>query len=168
MASPKKSSVFTIPPDALGPPMIGALLRMPWERVVRRMLDRLHADGFDDLDMAHMNLLLYPGPQGARPSELAAQRGMSKQAANYLLGQLEGLGYLERRPDANDGRSKRIALTDRGERAAYTIRNAVREVERDWQAQLGQDRFAQLKALLLELNQPAAVPVKRPVRSKTD
>jgi DNA-binding MarR family transcriptional regulator len=80
---------------------------------------------------------------------------MSKQAANYLLGQLERLGYLERRPDAGDGRSKRIALTDRGERAAYTIRDAVRDVEREWEAQLGHDRFAQLRTLLLELNQPA-------------
>lgn len=135
--------------------MIGALLRIPWEQVVRRMLERLHAEGFDDVDMAHMNLLLYPGPQGARPSELAARRGMSKQAANYLLGQLEGLGYLERRPDTGDGRAKRITLTDRGERAARTIRDAVSEVERDWQARLGQDRFAELKELLLELTQPA-------------
>jgi DNA-binding MarR family transcriptional regulator len=141
-----KSSGFT--DQAFGPPMIGALLRMPWERVVQRMLERLHEQGFDDVDMAHVNLFLYPGPQGARPSDLAAQRGMSKQAANYRL------GYLERRPDAGDGRSKRIALTDRGERAGYTIRDAVRDVEREWEAQLGQDRFAQLKALLLELNQP--------------
>jgi DNA-binding MarR family transcriptional regulator len=135
--------------------MIGALLRMPWERVVRRMLERLRALGFDDLDLAHLNLFLYPGPQDARPSELAAQRGLSKQAANYLLGQLEELGYLERRPDASDGRSKRIALTDRGERAAYTIRDAVSDVERDWEAQLGHDRFAHLKTLLVELNQRA-------------
>jgi DNA-binding MarR family transcriptional regulator len=142
-------------PPTFGPPMIGALLRMPWERVVRRMLERLREQGFDDLDMAHMNLFLYPGPQGARPSEHAAQRGMSKQAANYLLGQLERLGYLERRPDAGDRRSKRIALTDRGERAAHTIRDAVRSVEREWEEQLGQDRFAQLRTLLVELNQPA-------------
>jgi DNA-binding MarR family transcriptional regulator len=148
-----KSNSFT--DQAFGPPMIGALLRMPWERVIRRILERLHEQGFDDVDMAHVNLLLYPGPQGARPSELAAQRGMSKQAANYLLGQLERLGYLQRRPDDGDGRSKRIALTDRGERAGYTIRDAVRDVEREWEAQLGQDRFAQLKTLLLELNQPA-------------
>ena len=134
--------------------MIGALLRMPWERVVRRMLEQLHAQGFDDLDLAHVNLFLYPGPQGARPSELAAQRGLSKQAANYLLGQLEALGYLERRPDASDGRSKRIALTDRGEQAAYTIRDAVSDLEQEWETQLGKDRFAQLKTLLFELSQP--------------
>jgi DNA-binding MarR family transcriptional regulator len=151
----RKSSGFTDRQESFGPPMIGALLRMPWERVVRRMLQRLHEHGFDDLDLAHVNLFLYPGPQGARPTELAAQRGLSKQAANYLLGQLEALGYLERRPDASDGRSKRIALTDRGQQAAYTIRDAVSEVERDWEAQLGQDRFAHLKTLLVELNQPA-------------
>lgn len=133
--------------------MIGALLRMPWEQVIQRMLQRLHAEGFDDVELAHVNLFLYPGPQGARPSELAAQRGISKQAVNYLLGQLEAFGYLERRPAASDGRSKRIVLTDRGERAAYTIRDAVRDVERDWEAQLGRDRFTQLKTLLLDLNQ---------------
>jgi len=148
-----KSSRFTEEP--FGPPMIGALLRMPWEQVTRRMLDRVHRQGFDDLDMAHVNLFLYPGPQGARPSELAAQRGMSKQAVNYLLGQLERLGYLERRPDAGDGRSKRIALTERGERVIHAIRDAVREVEREWEAQLGPDRFAQLKAMLLEIARPA-------------
>jgi len=135
--------------------MIGALLRMPWELVVRRMLDHLHEQGFDDLDLAHVNLLLYPGPQGTRPSELAAQRGMSKQAANYLLGQLEGLGYLKRRPDnGGDRRSKRIALTERGERAIHTIRDAVSDLEQEWETQLGKDRFAQLKTLLLELSQP--------------
>ena len=153
MSKENSSSTFTT--SEFGPPLIGALLRIPWEGVQRRMLERLHEQGFDDIDIAHVNLLLYPGPQGARPSELAAQRGMSKQAANYLLGQLERLGYLERRPEAGDGRSKRIALTDRGERAAYTIRDAVRDVEREWEAQLGQDRFARLKTLLLELNQPA-------------
>jgi DNA-binding MarR family transcriptional regulator len=150
-----KSSTFTDRTESFGPPMIGALLRAPWERVVWRMLERLPAQGFDDLDIAHVNLFLYPGPQGARPSELAAQRGISKQAANYLLGQLERLGYLERQPDAGDGRSKRIALTDRGEQAAHTIRDAVKDIERDWETQLGKDRFAQLKTLLLELSAPA-------------
>src|SRR6478736_3923284 len=115
-----------------GPPMIGALLRVPLEQVQRRMLERLHEHGFDDLDAAHLPVFQYPGPQGARPSELAARLRMSKQALNYLLGGLERLGYLEREAHPDDGRSKRVALTRRGSSAIEVIREAVAEVEADW------------------------------------
>jgi DNA-binding MarR family transcriptional regulator len=132
--------------------MIGALLRMPADAVRRRMLERLHARGFEGLEAAHLNVFQYPGPEGARPSELAAQLGMSKQALNYLLGELERLGYLERVPDPEDTRSKRIALTGRGSAAVKTMLDAVRAVERDWRRELGANEFEQLRALLLDLN----------------
>ena len=80
---------------------------------------------------------------------------MTKQAANYLLGELERLGYLERRVDPEDRRSKRIALTPRGEKAGLAIRDAVHEVERDWEARLGRERFAELRDLLRELVESA-------------
>jgi DNA-binding MarR family transcriptional regulator len=143
------------PSKPLGPPMIGALLRLPWEAVREHMLERLHADGFADFDASYLIVVQYPGPQGERPSDLAARLRISKQALNHLLGQLEDLGYLERRPDPEDKRSKRIALTPRGTRAATTIRKAVAEMEDAWKQQLGPRRFAQLRALLLELNHPA-------------
>ena len=119
------------------------------------MLQRLHERGFDDLVSAHLTVLQYPGPQGMRPSDLAGRLRMSKQALNYLLGELERLGYIERRPDPDDLRSRRIALTPRSEAAALVIREAVGEMEREWAEKLGQQRFAQLRALLLELNQLA-------------
>lgn len=134
--------------------MIGALLRMPWEAVQRRMLERLHESGFDDLDAAHLNVFRYPGPQDARPSELAARLQISKQALNYLLGELERLDYLERLPDPDDLRSKRVAVTARGASAIAVIRKAVGEMEASWSQQLGPKRFAQLLNLLLDLNQP--------------
>jgi DNA-binding MarR family transcriptional regulator len=140
------------PAQPFGPPLIGALLRMPWEVVQRRMLERLHDHGFDDLDAAHLNVFQYPGPQGVRPSELAARLRISKQALNYLLGELERLDYLERRPDPDDLRSKRVALTPRGISAIGVIREAVEEVEATWAQQLGPKRFAQLRNLLQELN----------------
>jgi DNA-binding MarR family transcriptional regulator len=127
---------------------------MPWEAVQRHMLERLHERGFADFDGAYLNVFQYPGPQGARPSELAARLGMSKQALNYLLGELERLGYLERRRDPDDLRARRIALTSRGRAAIRAIRAAVAEMEDDWAQRLGPKRFAQLRALLLELNQP--------------
>ena len=119
------------------------------------MLERLHEHGYDDIDAPHLNVFLHPGPQGTRPSELAARLGISKQALNYLLGELERLGYLERRADPHDQRSRRIALTPRGERAGWVMREAVTEIERDWEAQLGPERFGQLRELLGELAERA-------------
>ncbi|TML29231.1 MAG: MarR family transcriptional regulator [Actinobacteria bacterium] len=151
------SSPFTkseYPDQAFGPPLIGALLRMPWEAVQRRMLERLHEQGFDDLDAAHLNVFQYPGPQAAKPSELASRLRISKQALNYLLGELERLGYLERRPDPDDLRAKRVALTRRGTSAIAVIRDAVAEIETEWEQQLGPRRFAQLRKLLHDLSGP--------------
>src|SRR4051812_22568820 len=110
MADIRKSNAFTEQVEPFGLPLVGALLRTPWEAVQQHMLKRLHDHGFGDLDTAHLTVFNYPGPQGARPSELATRLRISKQALNYLLGQLEGLGYLERRPDPDDRRSKRVML----------------------------------------------------------
>ncbi len=148
----RKSSYFTtVKPGPFGPPLIGALLRIPWETVRRRMLERLHERGFDDLDAAHLSVFQFPGPQDAKPSELAARLRASKQSINHLLGQLERLGYLERRDDKDDMRSRRIHLTARGRAVVLTIREAVAGVERDWERRLGPKRLAQLRTLLREL-----------------
>src|SRR3954463_3023541 len=143
------SSSATAP---LGPPLIGALLRMPVDVVRRRMLTAVHDRGFTDIVPAHLALLRWPGPQGQRPSEIAAQSEMTKQAVNYLLGQLEALGYIERRPDADDQRSRRVYLTPRGRQVAETMRGAVADVEAEWSALLGHDDFDRLRALLTRLN----------------
>ena len=139
--------------EPVGLPLIGALLRFPWEAVQRHMLQRLHEHGFDDFDAAYLIVFQYPGPQGARPSDLAARLRISKQALNYLLGELERRDYLERTPDPDDKRSKRIAVTKRGAAVIGVIRDAVGEVESTWAQQLSPERFAQLRNLLLELNQ---------------
>jgi DNA-binding MarR family transcriptional regulator len=138
-----------------GPPLIGALLRIPWEAVQQHMLDRLRERGFDDFDRAYFAVFRYPGPHGARPTDVAAQVGISKQALNYLLRELERLGYLEREPHPDDLRSKRIVLTERGVAAVGVIREAVAEMEAAWEQRLGPERFALLRNLLLELQQPA-------------
>jgi DNA-binding MarR family transcriptional regulator len=152
METTGSSSRFTAP-ETFGPPLIGALLRMPHQVVQGRMLERLHEAGFNDLETAHLTVFQYPGPQGARPTELAARLRMSKQALNYLIGQLEQRGYVERGPDPDDHRSKRIALTERGLAIVPVIRDAVAEIEREWEAALGSERFDELRESLRALNQ---------------
>ena len=157
MTAAETSSVFTkaAAGEPFGPPLIGALLRVPWEEVQRHMLVRLHERGFDDLDAAHLTVFQYPGPQDSRPSDLAARLRISKQALNYQLRELERLGYIRRQPDPDDLRAKRVVLTPRGASAIRVIREAVAEVERNWAERLGAKRFEQLRRLLVELNQLA-------------
>jgi DNA-binding MarR family transcriptional regulator len=133
------------------PPLIGALLRVPWETVRERMLAGLHDRGFTDLVAAHVDVWRYPGPENQRPSELATQTHMTKQALNYLLGQLEQLGYLTREADSSDQRSKRIRLTSKGKAATKAIYEIIQDVETEWEQQLGSRKFAQLRRLLTEL-----------------
>ena len=148
---------MTKPGDRAPPPLIGALLRVPLDAVLDRMLAGLHAEGFTDLNAAHLPLLRYPGPENRRPSDLAAELRMTRQAVNYLLGELERLGYLVRREDPGDRRSKRVHLTERGRAVARTIRATVRGIEEEWERELGADRFAQLRDLLADLNETAIV-----------
>ena len=123
----------------------------PMETVRQRMLAGLHDRGFTDLVAAHVDVWRYPGPENQRPSDLATKTRMTKQALNYLLGQLEELGYLTRETDSNDQRSKRVRLTPRGHAATKAIYEIVQEVEDDWEQQLGPRKFGQLRRLLTQL-----------------
>lgn len=136
----------------VGPAMIGALMRLPWEAVTYRLLRALREHGFNDIDGPQLSVILWPGPEGMRPSDLAARMRVTKQALNYLLRGLEQNGYLERHPDPEDRRARRIALTDRGRALVPVIRGAVADAEREWSAALGEQRFAQLRELLVALN----------------
>jgi DNA-binding MarR family transcriptional regulator len=141
---------------------------MPGDAITERILAALHAAGFEDIVPAHMKVLRYPGPQGQRPADLAAQSGMTKQAVNYLLRQLEELGYLTRAGDEQDQRSKRIELTERGYAAAKNIRRTVRQIEREWERELGPERFAELRELLTALNATSLVRRHQANATNTD
>lgn len=125
---------------------------MPWEAVHEGMLAGLHERGYGDLIASHLSVLQYPGPENMRPSDLATRTRMTKQALNYLLGQMEGLGYLERVPDGADQRFKRIRLTQRGREASAAMREIVLEIEAEWTQKLGRRRFAELRELLTRLS----------------
>jgi len=127
-------------------------MRMPVDEIRRRMLAALHEQGFDDLIPAHLIVLRWPGPDGLRPVEVAEQTGMSKQALNYLLGQLEETGYLERVDDPDDRRSKRIRMTKRGWAAGKVMRASVGEVEQEFVDAHGKRELANLLELLSRLN----------------
>ena len=133
-------------------PLVGALLRQAHQTVREQVLRDVKRAGFEDITAAHLAVFQHPAPERMRPIELARRLGMTKQALNYLLGQLEELGYLIRETDRADERCKRVRLTPSGHAATKAIYEIVQEVEDDWEQQLGPRKFAQLRRLLTQLN----------------
>src|SRR6266571_796676 len=72
MTATSSSSDFTkaAAGEPFGPPLIGALLRIPWEAVQRRMLERLHERGFEHLDYLERR----PDPHDLRSKRVALTR----------------------------------------------------------------------------------------------
>jgi len=128
--------------------LIGALLRVPGQAIHRRIVNELNAVGFADLRLPHMAVLQFPGPDGIRPGTLAERAGMSKQAMNQLLRSLEGLGYIVRSSAPDEGRARIVHFTKRGHAAYSKIHDILRDIEREWSAELGPKDFTRLKELL--------------------
>jgi len=128
-------------------PLLGALLRYSWQNLRARLLASLQENGFSDLNAAHLNVFQYPPPEGVRPIDLAQRAGMTRQAMNYLLAQLEQSGYLDRKV-SGPAKTSLVFLTEKGRKVGTLLRTEVRKVEGEWAAVLGQPRFDDLVASL--------------------
>ena len=148
MSSPSWPPPSTVAPKEM---LIGALLRVPAQAIQRRIIKELNAAGFEELRVPHMAVLQFPGPDGVRPGVLAERAGMSKQAMNQLLRSLEALGYIARSDTPDEGRARIVRLTKRGRAAYAKIHEILRDIEREWSAELGPKHFTQLKELLLRV-----------------
>jgi len=137
---------------APAPPLVGALLRRPFMAARAHVVEQLHTAGFTDLLPAHMAVFQYPGPHGRTPGQIARAAHASKQAINNLLAQLERAGYLTRLVNPDNRRERLIELTPRGQAAIKTIRSAIHQLERRWEADLGETDYLQLRSRLERLN----------------
>ena len=132
-------------------PQIGALLRMAWESLQEDLYAGLHAAGFDDLRDVHRPLLRYPPIDGMRPGQLATHLGLSKQATNDLIRDLERSGYLVLQPDSTDGRARIIRYTDRGWRLFETGLALSRAVGDQWSTAIGRRRYESMRTALRDI-----------------
>jgi len=138
--------------DPSPPPLpIGALMRFGLHEIRTRIYDGVAAAGFDDLRPAHVTLFRWPGPDGRRPTEVAADAQISKQRVNDLLRDLERLGYLRLERDPRDSRARIIRLTERGRRLHDLAVGIHAAIEDEWARTAGPARYRQLRATLAEL-----------------
>jgi DNA-binding MarR family transcriptional regulator len=135
--------------DGQPKPRLGALLQATqsaWQQAVRDALDRRQAPNLG----AGADLLTHLSLAGISQSLLAERLGMSKQAVQQSLDQLEKLGLVRRDPDPVDKRAKYAVLTETGLFALEARRDAEREVERQWAEELGKKTITRLRKALLK------------------
>lgn len=118
------------------------------DRMRREMAKR----GFPWHLEARGDVLAHVGPNGLSQTVLTERMGLSKQAVQQLLDQLEADGVVTRVTDPVDKRLRRVELTGLG-LFDLVERNAIkREIEEDYKKLLGPELFAQLERALRLLN----------------
>jgi DNA-binding MarR family transcriptional regulator len=132
-------------------PLIGLLLRLLYQHYAQDIHDALHEAGFGDLGPAHANVFPFVGPQGITVSELAELARVRKQTMAQAVEQLERMGYVERRPNPRDRRSRLVFLTERGESVKPVTHATAARVEERWSHLTSPQELEALRASLLHL-----------------
>lgn len=141
--------------DAIQSPSLpsSALLRMAYNALAARIfLSVVSTSDFNDLRPSHGNAMeQLELEDGLRLTDLAVRAGITAQSMGELVDDLESKGYLERRPDPDDRRAKRIYLTERGRYNAVVAKQATVDVERGLIDLLGQQRYESLRTTLEDI-----------------
>ena len=109
------------------------------------------AMGHDWYLEARSSVIPYVKTAGTRQAEIVERMGLSKQAVQQLIVDLERSGILQRDPDPNDGRGKIVRFTEKGLAAQRDSQEAKIKVEAEFKAVLGAEEFDRLEDALRKI-----------------
>ena len=132
-------------------PVIGLLLRLVYQHYAQNIDAALRQAGFGDIRPAAANVFPFVPPEGITVSRLADLARVRKQSMAQAVDQLERTGYVERRPNPRDRRSRLVFLTDRGASVPPVTHAAAERVEERWAQLTSPSEFQALRASLLRL-----------------
>src|SRR5829696_4218108 len=132
-------------------PLIGLLLRLVYQHYAQDIDTALRAAGFGDIRPPHANVFPFVPPEGITVSELAELARVRKQTMAQAVDQLERMGYVERRPNPRDRRSRLVFLTERGASVKPVTHATAAHVEERWAELTSPQELEALRASLLHL-----------------
>jgi DNA-binding MarR family transcriptional regulator len=132
-------------------PLIGLLLRLVNQHYSQDIDAALRDAGFDDIRPSAGSVFPFVPPEGITVSRLAELAQMRKQSMAQAVDQLERTGYVERRPNPGDHRSRLVFLTPRGESVPPVTHAAAERVQARWAELTSPAEFEALRTTLLHL-----------------
>ena len=132
-------------------PLIGLLLRLLYQHYSQDIHAALLEAGFGDIRPTHSNVFPFVPPEGITVSELAELARVRKQTMAQAVDQLERMGYVERRPNPRDRRSRLVFLTERGAAVKPVTHATAARVEEHWAQLTSPDELEALRVSLLRL-----------------
>lgn len=108
----------------------------------------LRAAGFDDIRAPHANVFPFVPSHGIQASRLARLARVRKQTMTQTLDEMERVGYVQRRPDPDDGRGRLVFLTPRGKAVQAIGAEAASQVEQRWAALTSREEIDALRGSL--------------------
>jgi DNA-binding MarR family transcriptional regulator len=132
-------------------PLIGLLLRLAYQHYAQDIDTALREAGFGDIRPGAANVFPFVPPDGITVSRLAELARVRKQSMAEAVDQLERTGYVERRKNPGDQRSRLVFLTERGASVPPVTHAAAERVEKRWAAACGLTEFEALRGTLMHL-----------------
>jgi DNA-binding MarR family transcriptional regulator len=132
-------------------PSIALLLRVIYQHHSQAIESALRAAGFDDIAPSAGNVFPFMRPEGVTITALAELAGVRKQTMAQAVEQLERGGYIERRDNHDDRRSRLIFLTERGRTVTPVTHAAAAAAEHRWAELIGADELENLREQLRTL-----------------
>ncbi len=125
------------------------LLSLAYNKTSAVIYQQLQESGITDTRPSHGNVMEHLAfEDGLRLNDLATRAGITPQSMGQFVDELEDLGYVERRPDLDDRRAKRIHLTRKGKRSNQVEWKVIGEVEAALETLLGKKRLGDLRKAL--------------------
>ncbi|RQW45738.1 MarR family winged helix-turn-helix transcriptional regulator [Novosphingobium sp. LASN5T] len=109
---------------------------------------RLHERGWPDVNRPQSMVMTNIVSGIVRPSDIARNLGISRQAIHRTLSQMIDLGIVTLEPDPDDRRHMVVSLTETGKRMRQDAQQAMDALSEQIAGALGQGRFENMLAAL--------------------
>lgn len=127
---------------------MGRLLLEAFNWFDQSLLASLKEQGWPELSHSQSMVMAYVGSEGIRISELARRLGVSRQAAQKSVKELERLKLLKTEIDPTNSSARNVRLTTQGKANVAAALNVFSEIEQQLSRRIGDSDLANMRRTL--------------------